>query len=191
MLPGIDTAQVLRASVKGGPRLAYLTLFGIMAGVYFWGITGAIGVSAVLLASETLYRIFQYAGAAYLLYLGATMIRDSRKSEGLNISATPDGQNSIKEFMRAFMVTFTNPKNGAFYIAVIPQFLPHDMNPVVGGFFLASIHNASCLIWFTGVIALTNTAKNFFARPKVGQVIERVSGLALLVFALSMVLETL
>jgi threonine/homoserine/homoserine lactone efflux protein len=28
MLPGIDTAQVLRASVKGGPRLAYLTLFG-------------------------------------------------------------------------------------------------------------------------------------------------------------------
>lgn len=191
MLPGIDTAQVLRSSVKGGPRLAYLTLFGIMGGVYFWGITGSLGVSAILLASEWLYKAFQFAGASYLLYLGATMIREARTSQGLILTNTADASSPIKAFMRAFMVTFTNPKNGAFYIAVIPQFLPHDMNPLLGGFFLASIHNASCLIWFTGVIFLTNKAKNFFAKAKVGRNIEVISGLALIGFAFSMVIEML
>lgn len=189
MLPGIDTAQVLRASVKGGPRLAYLTLFGIMGGVYFWGITGAIGISAILLASDSLYTIFQAVGAGYLLYLGVLMIKEARTSQGLVLTNTESLDSPLKSLRRAFMVTFTNPKNGAFYVAVIPQFLPHEMNPILGGFLLATIHNTSCLIWFSGVILLTKKARSFFGRAAVGRRIETISGVALIAFAISMVLE--
>ena len=69
MLPGIDTAQVLRSATLGGPRLAYATLLGIMAGVWVWGVAAAVGISALLLASEPLYNAVRYLGAGYLLWL--------------------------------------------------------------------------------------------------------------------------
>ena len=189
MLPGIDTAQVLRSSIKGGARLAYLTLFGIMCGVWFWGIITALGISAILVASHALYTGLSFIGAGYLLYLGVTMVKEARRHGGLNLTSTPDSAGHA--LRRAFMITFTNPKNGAFYLAVFPQFLPEDMNPVLAGLGLSSIHNFTCLIWFTGVIALTHRAKNFFTRPTVGMRMEIISGIALIGFGISMVLETL
>ena len=189
MLPGIDTAQVLRSSIKGGPRLAYLTLFGIMCGVWFWGIMTALGLSAILVASHALYTALSIVGAAYLLYLGTRMAFEARKYGGLNLTATPDSAGHA--LRRAFMITFTNPKNGAFYLAVFPQFLPEDMNPLFAGAALSSIHNFTCLIWFTGVIALTHRAKNFFARPEIGMRMEVISGIALFGFGISMLLEAL
>lgn len=189
MLPGIDTAQILRSSIKGGPRLAYLTLFGIMCGVWFWGIITALGVSALLVASKNLYTALTYIGAAYLLYLGIRMVFEARRSGGLNLNAIPEEAGHA--LRRAFMITFTNPKNGAFYVAVFPQFLPESMNPIIAGGALSSIHNFTCLVWFTGVIALTNKAKKFFAQPIVGKRMEIISGLALIGFGISMVLESL
>lgn len=189
MLPGIDTAQVLRSSVKGGPKLAYLTLFGIMGGVWFWGIAAALGVSAILLASETAYTIFKFVGATYLLYLGISMIRQARTAQGLVLSSSPSFDSPFRALTRAFMVTFTNPKNGAFYVAVLPQFMPEDMNPLLAGVIFSTIHNACVLIWFSGVILLTHKARAFFARPKVGKSIENLSGLALILFGISLFFE--
>ena len=191
MLPGIDTAQVLRSSIKGGPRLAYLTLVGIMFGTWVWGVAAAVGISAVLLASAELYTVVRYIGAAYLVYLGLRMIIEARKAGGLVLGKTPALDSPMKAMARAFTVTLTNPKNGAFYVAVLPQFIPVDMNPVVAGLALSSIHNVLAVIWFTGVIFLTNLAKNFFARPRVGKAMEYVSGTALMGFGAKLALEKL
>lgn len=189
MLPGIDTAQVLRSSIKGGPRLAYLTLVGIMGGVWVWGVAAAVGVSAVLLASAEAYTVVRLLGAAYLIYLGARMIIDARRAGGLVLGKVVSTDSPVKAMAKAFTVTLTNPKNGAFYVAILPQFVPIDMNPIVAGFALATIHNLLVLAWFTAIIFLTNLAKNFFARPRVGQVMEYLSGTALFGFGVAMALE--
>ena len=189
MLPGIDTAQVLRSSIKGGAKLGYTTLFGIMLGVWVWGIATSVGLSAILLASSKVYAAIRYVGAAYLFYLGAKMIWAARSPEGLQIGNAQELESSIKTMSRALIITITNPKNGAFYIAVLPQFIPHGMNPLIAGLILSTIHNGLCLIWFTGIISLTKFAKEFFAKPKVTQVMEILSGTVLIGFGARMLLE--
>ena len=89
MLPGIDTAQVLRAVAVGGKRQAYATLFGIMSGVWVWGVGAALGISALLVASKTAYLVLKIVGAAYLVYLGRSFcceITAKWRLKSLNVS---------------------------------------------------------------------------------------------------------
>ncbi len=190
MLPGIDTAQILRAATLNGPRSAYATVFGIMAGVWLWGAAAAIGISALLLASHVLYQGFLVVSASYLLYLGTRMLLDSRHIEPLVApNHSIDTGRGRREFSRAFFVTFTNPKNGAFYVAILPQFLPEDLSPIAGGLLLATIHNLECLVWFSVLIWGTNLAREFFAQTNVRTWLERISGIALIGFGIRMALE--
>jgi threonine/homoserine/homoserine lactone efflux protein len=160
-----------------------------MAGVWVWGVAAAVGVSAILLASATAYTVVRYLGAAYLIYLGVRMVVEARRAGGLVLGKTSVNDTPVRAMVKAFMVTLTNPKNGAFYVAILPQFVPVDMNPILAGLALATIHNLLVLVWFTAVIFLTNLAKNFFAKPRVGQTMEYVSGAALFGFGVKMALE--
>lgn len=189
MLPGIDTAQVLRSATVGGPRLAYATLLGIMAGVWIWGIGAAIGISALLLASETAYDIVRFAGAAYLIWLGARIVWAARHPHQLQALRDGDARTLRNAFTRASIITITNPKNGLFYIAVLPQFLPESLSPALGGLLLSTIHNLECLIWFSLWIWGTHRARTYFSRPRVQQWMERISGTALVGFGIAVFFE--
>ena len=190
MLPGIDTAQVLRAVAVGGKKRAYATLFGIMCGVWVWGIGAALGISALLIASKVAYTALRIIGAVYLVYLGGRMIWESRKitHESIN-SKIEDKKTFRKTFNKAFLVTFTNPKNGAFYVAILPVFLPHGVPAVVGGLMLSTLHNLCCLVWFTMMIFGANFAKETLRKPSVQKVVERISGIALIGFGIKVALE--
>lgn len=189
MLPGIDTAQILRSVTRHGPKTAYATLLGIMAGVWVWGAAAAVGVSALLLTSAHLFRGFLIVSSAYLFYLGIKMLIDSGNLHSELSIGSPNSKTGWREFLRAFTVTFSNPKNGAFYVAVLPQFLPHNMPALAGGLLLATIHNAICFIWFSAMIWGTGFARDFINRPNVQVIIERISGLALIGFGVRMALE--
>ena len=190
MLPGIDTAQILRSAIKGGPRLAYMTLLGIGIGVWVLGIAAAVGLSALLLASAEIYRWVSYVGAAYLLYIGIKMIWDARRVGTFEVAEAVTEEKPLKSVLRAATITLTNPKGAAFYVAVFPAYIPHEMNPALAGFSLASIHNLEALIWFSMWIWGTSFAKTFFARPRVRQAMEAISGIAMLGFGAKMLVES-
>ena len=76
--PGLDTAMVLRSAVAGGPRQAILTAIGIAGGCLAWGTAVAFGLGVVLTASTLAYTIVKWAGAAYLLWLGAKLLLHPR-----------------------------------------------------------------------------------------------------------------
>lgn len=192
MLPGIDTAQVLRAATLSGMRAAYATLAGIIAGVFSWGIAAALGISALLTASRVAYDAVRYAGAAYLLYLGLRIIWDSRHLHATQAAGevgARQGWGSGTTFARAFVITLTNPKNGLFYVAMLPQFLPSDIPAALGGTALAAIHAVECIAWFSLLIWSTSLARRFFERPRTQMWMERISGTALIGFGLRVVAE--
>lgn len=191
MLPGIDTAQVLRSATLGGPRQAYATLAGIIGGVFIWGAAAALGISALLVASRTAYDIVRFAGAAYLLYLGARIVLESRHAPAVAQGAQRErgSRHWWSTFSRALIITLTNPKNGLFYIAMLPQFLPDDVPAALAGIALAAVHSLECLLWFSLLIWSTNLARRFFQRPAVQMWMERISGTALIGFGLRVALE--
>ncbi len=188
MVPGIDTAQVLRAAAMGGPARAYATLAGIMTGVLVWGVAAALGISALLVASRAAYDALRLAGAAYLLYLGIRIIAASRYASIATVSLERTWR-LLPTFGRALLVTLTNPKNGLFYVAMLPQFLPSGLPAFAGGVLLAGVHDLECLLWFSMLIWSTHRARAFLQRPTVQTWTERISGAALVGFGLRVASE--
>lgn len=190
MLPGLDTAQVLRSVTIGGVKNAYATVAGILTGVWIWGAAAALGISALLIASHVAYTFVKWAGAVYLVFLGLKMLWDSRNISPETINANTDNIKSVKKtFARALIINLTNPKTGVFYIAVLPQFLPEEFPALVGGLLLSTIHNLLTFIWFTLLIYGASFAKETLKNPRVQKIIERASGIALIGFGIRVAFE--
>jgi threonine/homoserine/homoserine lactone efflux protein len=151
VIPGLDTALVLRVAVVHGRRAAYATALGICTGALMWGAAAAAGVSALLTASQTAYTAMRFAGAAYLVYLGVTMLRDAWRTPTL-VEPAPVAASARGAFGRGMTTNLLNPKVGVFYVAMLPQFLPADTPALPMGILLALIHDAEAMLWFTLLI---------------------------------------
>ena len=74
--PGLDTALVLRTAASGSPQKAALAGLGIVTGCLVWAALVALGLGALLAASQLAYTILRWIGAAYLLWVGYKMLRN-------------------------------------------------------------------------------------------------------------------
>lgn len=181
LVPGIDTTLVLRTAISRGQREAFVALCGIATGVFIWGAAAAVGISAILLLSETAFAIVKYAGAAYLLYMGIQLLRNAKK----NLESEDEGatsKNLWKTFLRGLMTNILNPKVGVFYMAVLPQFLWPEAPSWLAGLILASVHVVEGLIWLSFIIIATGFARTWLGKPHVRSWIDRIAGAALIGF---------
>ncbi|NUT32267.1 MAG: LysE family translocator [Hamadaea sp.] len=167
IIPGVDTALVLRVAVVDGRRHAYATAFGICTGALVWGAAAAAGISVLLTASRTAYTAMKIAGAIYLVYLGVTMLRDAWRKRGEQPPQDGTGARGPGSAWRCFrqgMVTnLLNPKVGVFYVAMLPQFLPADVPALPMGVLLALVHDVEAMVWFALIIGGVGMARRWLA----------------------------
>ncbi|MEU4693196.1 LysE family translocator [Actinoplanes sp. NPDC023714] len=184
--PGLDTALVLRAAVTMGRGPAFATAFGIGAGALVWGAAAAVGAAALLAASSFAYTALRVAGAAYMIFLGLKMVRGALRRDRVDESpeVAEPSPTLWSTFGRGFLTNLLNPKVGAFYIAVIPQFLPEGASPLGVGLLLALVHDIEGLLWFTVIIMAARAARGFLARRAVRRSVDAGTGVALLGFGL-------
>ncbi|HIW68343.1 MAG TPA: LysE family translocator [Candidatus Dietzia merdigallinarum] len=195
LVPGIDTALVIRSSLTRARVYAWATAAGIATGAMAWGIAAAVGVSALLTASEAAYRVLTIAGAAYMAYLGGALIWRSIHEHPAELSepasaASPDSS-LVQGYLIGVGTNLLNPKVGVFYIATIPQFLPADAAPVAMGAALAGVHGLLTLAWFGLLITAGSLARRWLANPRNLVTIDRVTGLVLIVFAGRLLVDSL
>jgi threonine/homoserine/homoserine lactone efflux protein len=76
--PGADILYILGRSSTQGFRGGSIAALGIGAGCIVHVISATIGISAIIAASATAFTIVKYIGAAYLVYIGITMLRKSK-----------------------------------------------------------------------------------------------------------------
>lgn len=188
IVPGLDTAYVLRTAISRGRRHAYAAALGINAGCLAWGVAAAVGASALLTASEVAFRALTLAGAAYLVLLGTQMFRASfRPHAEVDVDTDALAPWSVWRTCATGVGTnLLNPKIGVFYLATIPLFIPAGVPPLPMGVALAVVHNVIGLAWFTLIIAATGWAGRWLRRPRVGRVTDRVTGGALVLVGVRM-----
>src|SRR3954469_14792559 len=80
LTPGPATALVIRNALRGGRRSAFLTTLGNSVGVLFWGVASALGVSALIAASEIAFSVLKVSGAVVLVWLGIQSLRRRRSA---------------------------------------------------------------------------------------------------------------
>ena len=199
LVPGIDTALVLRSSITRSRRYAFSTALGISTGAMVWGIAAAVGVSALLAASELAYRALTLAGAAYMAWLGTSLLWKTWKSgKAPAVAPTAAGTagqpgTTRGELLRGWLTgtgtNLLNPKVGVFYIATIPQFIPSGASPLLMGVVLAGVHCLLTMAWFTLLIFGTGYASKWLNGPRSVRIIDSVTGTVLVGFGLKLALE--
>lgn len=186
--PGLDTALVLRTAAVEGPRRAALAAVGIVAGCLVWGAAVALGLGALLDASQLAFQILKWAGAAYLVWLGVNLILKPRDRFDAGAAPLPDGD-GLAWMRRGFLTNLLNPKVGVFYVSFLPQFLPQGVAAGPFIFLLAVLHGVMGLAWFAALIAATRPIAGALQRAAVVRWLDRLTGGVFLAFGLRLALE--
>jgi leucine efflux protein len=117
-LPGPGTFALLTSTGKGGFRAGAAATLGLIVGdqVLLW--LAVAGVAALLAANPLLFNAVQYAGAAYLAWIGLKLLLP--RGDG---SASPVRIEPRHYARQAFFITLLNPKAIVFYMAFFPLFI--------------------------------------------------------------------
>jgi threonine/homoserine/homoserine lactone efflux protein len=163
LTPGLDTVMVLRTALLSGKRAALGVVLGITLGCLVWAVASLAGLTALLQASELAYDVVRWLGAAYLIYLGAKALWNSRKAVSLEDSRPVPGAGAS---LRAGLLTnLLNPKVGVFYLSLLPQFMPAGQ-PAWGAA-LVAIHLGLGLVWMPVLVVVAGRARAFLVRQRV------------------------
>jgi threonine/homoserine/homoserine lactone efflux protein len=125
--PGPDIAYIAMRSVQAGWRGGAAATVGISSGCLVHVIACALGLSALLAASSAAFAIVKWAGAAYLCYVGITMLLSRPKAAASAEPAKDAGPLSLaKVYWQGALTNVLNPKVALFFLAFLPQFVVVD-----------------------------------------------------------------
>jgi len=119
--PGPAVLFVVSTSLARGARAGVAGAWGIVACNTFYFLLSALGVGAVILASNRLFTTLKWLGAAYLVWVGVRMLLARARPE--RPAEEPTSGDGVAALLRGFVVQAANPKALAFFIALLPQFI--------------------------------------------------------------------
>ncbi len=178
LIPGPAVLCVVSAALTRGSRHGFNASWGILAANTAYFVLSATSLGAVLLASRTVFTVIKWAGAAYLIYLGARMVFTRRAKWVANEPA--EALSSRGSFWNGFVVQIANPKAIVFFTALLPQFINPD-GPIARQIFILAI---SSIVIELGVLSIyvlaCRSARRWVRGGRMGGVLERVGGLLLI-----------
>ena len=128
VIPGPSVLYVVTRSVEQGRRAGFVSVLGLHTGTLVHIAAAATGLSALLLASATLFDIVKLAGAAYLVALGVSrLVRRVAPTE-----RTIERASLRRVYGQGFVVNVLNPKTAIFFLSFLPQFVDPARGSVHG-----------------------------------------------------------
>jgi len=183
IIPGPGTLAILNATARHGVRSGMSAVFGTLAGDLLFMLGAVLGLAAVLAARPAILSSLQWAGIAYLCWLGLKLLRTPVADEKADAARV---QSQWTSFRLAFAVCLTNPKAIMFFMAFFPLFLTADSRPHTLGLMIAHVSLIS-LVYQTGLVLLGNAVTVRFSRFRQARVwASRLVGLGLLGFGIKL-----
>lgn len=120
-IPGPLTLLMINSSINRGMRKSLPIIIGGSTASSILITISAVGLGAIIAASETFFYLIKYLGAAYLIYLGYQLWVSSKNAKAEESEEEPKQQNNL--LVKSFTLGITNPKDIVFFIAFLPQFI--------------------------------------------------------------------
>ncbi|WP_299199834.1 LysE family transporter [uncultured Amphritea sp.] len=113
MLPGANTAIILRNTLRGSRRSGFITALGLATALAIHVLLSVIGLAALIESTPALYAAIRWLGSAYLIYLGIVYLatRSDKNSDHAE-------SGSDNPFMAGMMVSLFNPKILIMFVAI-------------------------------------------------------------------------
>ena len=191
LLPGPDTLVVVRGLLRGR-RVGALTVAGVLSGLAVWVCAAALGLAALLKASEVGYTVLKIAGGVYLLWLGFQSLRSV-------LHRRPDVQRAIVQprsgllgsgYIAGLLTDLLNPKVGVFFVTFLPGFVPRGES--VGWFSLlfGAIFVTTTALYFAVLLAVSGKVTDWMQVPRIRRRLDALTGLVLVGFGIRLAVES-
>ena len=177
--PGPDTALIIRNALAAGPRASTLSALGVAVGTLVWVAASAVGVGVLLERSSTAFTILKLAGAAYLCYLGLRSLFSRARDDTL--AQVPDRArlSDRSAWVQGLFSNLLNPKTGAFFVTVMPQFMiPGE--PATRLFFMVAAFEVMLVVWLIAYGHVVSRLGRSGLGVRARRVMTRVTGLVLI-----------
>ncbi|MGH3411921.1 MAG: LysE family translocator [Marmoricola sp.] len=192
LLPGPDTLIVVRSIVRGGRHQGVLTALGNLCGLTIWVCVAALGLAAMLRASEIGYDVLRVVGAGYLVWLGMQAWRSRGRVEesGEPEKAPPRRAGVLGTGFRAgVLCNLLNPKVGVFFVAFLPGFIPQGdpVGPV--SLLFGAIFVALTAVYWVVLLGVAGRVTRWMNTPAVRRRIDAATALVFIGFGIRLATE--
>jgi threonine/homoserine/homoserine lactone efflux protein len=157
-LPGPGLFYIAGRTLAAGRDDGLASCMGSALGGLVHVLAGAVGVSALIMASATAFTALKVAGGLYLIYLGIQTWRTT----GMPVQAAGSASEPCRgqAIRQGFLVEATNPKMAAFFLALIPQFIDPSQSGMAAQFIVLGLIS---VVLNTGmavlIVSLTSTLR--------------------------------
>src|SRR5262249_6478790 len=170
----------------GGRRAGIYAARGVSSGQAIWTLASAIGIAALLAASEPAFLAVRIAGATYLIWLGLQALIAAVRGRRQEVE-TPRSRplEPRRAFRQGLLSNLGSPKMAAFFPSLLPQFA-HSFPALLA---LGFVFCLMTLVWLMAYAVVVARAGDFLSRSWVKRAIEAVTGAVLVALGLRLATE--
>ena len=184
LIPGTGVVYTVSSSIGGGRRRGLIAAVGCTLGIVPHMLAAMLGLSGIMQAGSVVFEAVRWAGVAYLVFMGVSMIREAGAVPLDGASDAPvDSAGLIVQ--RGILLNVLNPKLTLFFFAFLPQFL--DASPGLFDARLIGLGGVFMLMTLAvfAIYALASAAARdlILAAPVARRWVERTLGAVLIGFA--------
>jgi threonine/homoserine/homoserine lactone efflux protein len=190
MVPGQGVAMVLRQSILGGRKAALFSVLGNSTGLFIWGSSSAIGLSAIFARSETAYSILKWTGVGFLFFLSIQTLLTLKNSFGKFDLESAGKTDSLAAFRLGLFTNLTNVKAAVFAVAFIPEFVPKDFSLGWGIFIFGCLWPIVSTSWYVILVWTVDKSAVWIQKPQVRRALTAVSALGIAFLAIGLALSS-
>ena len=188
--PGVDFLLTVSRTLQGGARAGMAAALGITAGCVVHALAAAFGLAALLALQPAAFQVIQWAGAAYLVWLGLGLLHQAWRGAALAAAAQMPSRSWATDFRVGLLTNLLNPKVALFYLAFLPQFVPaaspsKTLSFLLLGAWFAAQGLVSLLLLVAGAARLARLG----ASPRLRGGLHAVGGVLFIALALRLVRE--
>lgn len=211
LLPGPNSMYCLFVGSAQGVKQGYKTVAAILIGDTLLMMAAVLGAATILKSSANLFILFKGIGGLYLLYLGAMLLKSAyqtyKTSKQLDLKSVNDIEGRLNNntvntvqnvekanvFLKAFLLSLSNPKAILFFLSYFLQFVdPAYSNPMLSFTILGATLQVVSFLYLSTLIfsgqQLVSYFKNHLFFALLGQ---GLVGLLFVSFAMSLWLATM
>jgi threonine/homoserine/homoserine lactone efflux protein len=192
--PGVDFLLTVSRTLQGGTRAGVASALGISAGCGVHALAAAFGLAALLAVHQQAFVLIQWAGAAYLAWLGVGLLRQAWLAGRVRAGEEPGAASEAAaaplrspwaDFRTGVFTNVLNPKVALFFLAFLPQFVPAGSPSQAASFLLLGAwFIAQGTLFLLALVAVAARLQRFRGPPTLRRALNAVGGLLFIALAL-------
>jgi threonine/homoserine/homoserine lactone efflux protein len=185
--PGPSLALVIKNTLAGGTPQGYATAISHGLGVALYAAITATGIAVIIVKSPLIFSVIQYAGAAFLLYLGIKSLLSKKNNEVFSEDNTAN-KSQVNGWRDGFLIAFLNPKLAIFFLALFSQFLGEEASSEQKMIMTATVGSIDAL-WYC-LVTFTLSRGNIISKLRENShIVDKVTGSFLILLAARIVIS--